>query len=99
MSSDNLLDAGTYAWIVIIGFFLVFIAVRAIETPTIVGIHLYHLSILSDAAVLQEYESCGIPNLLFLFLLMVMRTKKLFAGNNVSFTPEVVVGFFYNIRS
>lgn len=53
MSSENLLDAGTYAWIVIIGFFLVFIAVRAIETPTIVGIHLFHLSVLSDAAVIS----------------------------------------------
>lgn len=50
MSSDNILDAGTYAWVVIIVFFLVFIAVRAIHTPTIVGIHQFYLSILSNAA-------------------------------------------------
>lgn len=32
------MDAGTYAWIVIIAFFLVFTAVRAILTRKFVGI-------------------------------------------------------------
>lgn len=46
------MDAGTYAWIVIISFFLVFTAVRVIHTLTVYGIQpstYLHCFILSDA--------------------------------------------------